>query len=123
MRNTLNSLAATLLLVSTQGFCSDGATLLEECSEIIQFAETGVLDDSSVGASFCMGMVNGMLGLNAIYSAQANQRALFCPPKTTVSNAEGARIVVNYLRANPNLLDKDAVSLMFFAFQDAYPCP
>src|SRR5690606_34636055 len=100
MGKTHKNLAASLLLVSAQGFCAPGAILLEECSEIIQFAETGVLDDSSVGGSFCMGMVNGMLGLNAIYTAQSAQKALFCPPQSPISNAEGARIVVNYLHAH-----------------------
>jgi len=113
-------------LLSTFGAAlaaADGNTLLQECSEILHFAETGYLDETSTGAPFCMGMVNGMMVMNAIYSAQSGNTPLFCPPETTITNAEGARIVVQYLEANPQQLDKDPGSLMYFAFRDAYPCP
>jgi len=114
--------AVALAALSSSLAFSDGKTLLQECSEIIQFAQTGFLDESSTGASFCMGMVNGMMAMNTIYRAQPGNSALFCPPLTPITNAEGARVVVNYLEANPQLLDKDPGSLMYFAFREAYPC-
>lgn len=101
---------------------SDGQTLLEECGELMHFAKTGNLDEHSVGASFCMGMVNGMMAMNSIYQAKQGSTALFCPPPTVITNAEGARIVTDYLHRHPEKLDLDASSLMFFAFQEAFPC-
>jgi len=120
MKKMLYSL---LFVLFSPAVFAGGNTLLEECGEIIHFAETGRLDERSAGASFCMGMVNGMMVMNTIYRSQQPTKGLFCPPEGTVTNAEGARVVVNYLNANPQQLDTDAGSLMFFAFRDAYPCP
>ncbi|MFA5677546.1 MAG: Rap1a/Tai family immunity protein [Pseudomonas sp.] len=119
MKRTVVALLSTLAAGLA---AADGNTLLQECSEILHFAETGYLDETSTGAPFCMGMVNGMMAMNAIYRAQSGNAPLFCPPQTTITNAEGARIVVEYLKANPQQLDKDPGSLMYFAFRDAYPC-
>lgn len=102
---------------------SDGYSLHKECNQILQFAETGYLDENSVGGSFCMGMVNGMLALNSIYQSRLGKKALFCPPAATITNAEGAKLVVNYLDKHPEQMTSDTGSLMFFAFMDAYPCP
>jgi len=103
---------------------ADGHTLLEECGEIVAFLETGEHKDTRVGGSYCLGMVNGMLNLNTLYQSQQLSRPLFCLPRDrTITNAEAAFTVVRYLRANPDLLDLDQASLMFFAFEQAWPCP
>src|SRR5690606_25679399 len=88
MKKTHNTL---LFFLASSSALADGNTLLEECGEIIRFAETGYLDESSVGASFCMGMVNGMMAMNTIYRSQRDSKPLFCPPDSTITNAEGAR--------------------------------
>lgn len=121
MKHTFRFLLLALAALS-QPALADGNKLLEECSQILKFAETGYLDEGNVGGSFCMGMVNGMMALNTIYRSQLGNKALFCPPNISVSNADGAKIVVNYLKAHPEQLGEDAGSLMFFAFNDAYPC-
>ena len=103
---------------------ADGHALLAECGDVVTFVETGVSNDFSVGGSYCLGMVNGMLNLNTIYQAQPGRRPLFCVPSTpTITNAEAARVVVNYLNAHPEQLHQDQASLMFFAFEQAWPCP
>lgn len=102
---------------------AQGRQLLEECSQVLGFANSGVFDDAGPGASYCLGMVKGMLTMNTIYQKSNSGTALFCLPATTVTNAEGARIVVDYLNSHPDQLDLDSGSLMFFAFRDAFPCP
>jgi hypothetical protein len=100
-----------------------GKTLLEECEEVLTFAETGPDQYSfHIGASYCMGMVNGMMALNAIYRSKADSAPLFCPPATPITNVQGARLVVDYLREHSAQLTLDASSLMYFAFARAYPC-
>lgn len=121
MKTTSGFLLLALAAASLSA-TADGNRLLEECGEIVRFAETGYLDESSTGASFCMGMVNGMLALNTIYQSKLGSKALFCLPDTPVTNAEGARTVVNYLKSHPEQLGEDAGSLMYFAFNAAYPC-
>jgi hypothetical protein len=115
--------ALTLLLMTPVAAHADGARLLEECGELMTFAETGVLKEESAGASYCLGMVSGMIGLNAIYQARKDIPApLFCTPRQPVTNAEGARIIVRYLEAHPEQLAQDDISLAYFAFAEAFPC-
>jgi len=105
-------------------FRADGHTLLAECGEVISFLEAGIDSATGMGASYCLGMVSGMLSLNTIYQAQQQRQLLFCPPRSRViTNAEAARTVVEYLKAHPERLNLDHPSLMFFAFEDAWPCP
>ncbi|MEA3300983.1 MAG: Rap1a/Tai family immunity protein [Pseudomonadota bacterium] len=103
---------------------ANGHTLLAECGDVVSFVETGVSNDFSVGGSYCLGMVNGMLNLNTIYQAEPGRQPLFCVPREPViTNAEAARVVVDYLKAHPDQLNLDQASLMFFAFEKAWPCP
>lgn len=104
---------------------ANGHILLAECNQIIDFLDAGSNSDAGIGGSYCLGMLN----LNYIYQAQYQQAQhqpapLFClPHEITVTNAEAARFVVGYLNRHPEQLDLDQASLMFFAFQEAYPCP
>lgn len=102
---------------------NDGTTLLAECGEFVEFSRSGHLPTESAGASYCLGLVNGVMGTNAIYRARTSENALFCPPDEPVTNAQAAREVVDYLKAHPKERDLDAVSLVVFAFRAAYPCP
>ncbi len=115
---------ASALADTSPAVRADGHALLAECGEIVAFLENGARGDVGVGGSYCLGMVNGMLNLNTIHQSQPQARPLFCLPRDrTVTNAEAARIVVNYLQAHPGKLEEDQSSLMFFAFQQAWPCP
>lgn len=100
----------------------NGHHLLKECGDIVHYLDTGEWRDTTVGGSYCLGMVNGMMNLNFIYQSQLGQQALFCLPESTIVNAEAARVVVSYLKRHPEQLDSDQGSLMFFAFRERYPC-
>lgn len=100
-----------------------GDTLRAECSEFMDFSRSGQLEAESAGASYCLGLVNGVMGTNAIYRARAPESALFCPPDEAITNAQAAGKVVDYLEAHPEERDLDAISLVVFAFRAAYPCP
>ncbi|KJS04737.1 MAG: hypothetical protein VR73_13835 [Gammaproteobacteria bacterium BRH_c0] len=102
---------------------ADGNTLLAECSEITSQFESGNSQDGSIGDSYCLGMVNGMMNLNYIYQSKLGNRALFClPSDRVITNAEAAQTVVSYLEKHPDQLHEDQASLMFFAFEKAWPC-
>lgn len=128
------SLALLWILTSPQALSNQyggasrytGTALLAECNEVLTFAqgaaESQLQSNNQIGASYCMGMVNGMMALNAIYQARGEGSALFCPPGTPVTNIQGARLVVDYLETHPDQLEWDAGSLMYFAFVRAYPC-
>jgi hypothetical protein len=120
--NKLLSCLICLLLLSPAMSHADGGVLLRECSELFDSSDEGLLDTSRVGASYCMGMVNGMMALNAVYRSQPGSNALFCPERT-VTTGEGAKVVINYLNRHPEELTLDAPSLMLFALREAYPCP
>lgn len=104
-----------------------GSALLDECQQVLNFVRTPAIDSHQrdgnlTGASYCMGMINGMMALNAIYQAKPGASVLFCPPTSPVTNIHGARLVVDYLEQHPEQQEWDAGSLMYFAFAEAYPC-
>ncbi len=115
---------ASLLIggLSAAATASDGETLLAECSEFVDFTRTGRLPADSAGASYCLGLVNGVMGTNTIYRARDRQPALFCPPDERITNARAAKLVVDYLRSHPRARHQDPVSVVVFAFRAAFPC-
>ena len=122
MKRPLIALLLLPALLMAARAIADGRELGRECSQVIEFAGSGDFEQAAPGASYCLGMVKGMLTMNTIYQNAPGSTALFCPPERMITNADGARIVVDYLNAHPEQLHLDAGSLMFFAFQDAFPC-
>jgi hypothetical protein len=47
----------------------------------------------------------------------------FCPPKEGFTTGQAVRIVVKYLKANPEVLHKGAGGLVSVAIGEAFACP
>ena len=67
-------------------------------------------------------MMQGLTNLNKIYEVLLRDGALFCTPEQGVTNGEAARIVLKYLKDNPQKLDQNEVELAIQAFREAFPC-
>ena len=45
-----------------------------------------------------------------------------CFPKEGIANEQAVRIVVKYLKDNPNRLHENEIALIMIALMHAYPC-
>ncbi len=114
-------------------FAIDGKTLLESCAAAVQKMD-GKTRVSGVRVGYCYGYVQGLIDMNIFYNGYVQNlmdintlyngsgiTSLFCLPQT-ISNGEGARIVFDYLRSNPERLRDYGGVLAIEAFMEAFPC-
>jgi hypothetical protein len=114
-------------------YAIDGKTLLESCAVAIQKMD-GKSKVSGVRVGYCHGYVQGLIDMNTFYNGYVQNLMeintlyngsgiipLFCLPQT-ISNGEGARIVFDYLRSNPERLREYGGVLAIEAFMEAFPC-
>lgn len=105
----------------------DGNELLGACGPVLNsmdgISQNHGAEDSML-AGFCMGYLYGITGVNVLYqvSLPSKDSLFFCSPKEGISTAQAVRVVVNYLRAHPEELHKQAMVLTLDALGKAFPC-
>lgn len=121
-------LATVILLFLTPlaEAANDGNDLLTNCSAALD-ANDDIEKQSEdfttlMRGSFCLGLMQGIKHLNRVYEFKLKQDALFCLPKSDISNIQAARIVVKYLKDHPEKLHLPDSFLAIGAFINAYPC-
>lgn len=78
--------------------------------------------EETFASLWCVGYVSGVLDAVRI-APQINQgRPLICPPENGITNEQAVRVVVKYLRANPELLHETARIHVMIALGNAFPC-
>ena len=109
---------------SAHGSDSGGTELLQNCTAAVRFLDSQKLDnfEQAHDASFCLGLIQGVVNTNQLYQVVAKDDSLFCVPPTGINNEQGARIVVKYLRDNPSQLHRRDSFLVVAAMRDAFPC-
>jgi len=101
---------------------ADGNELLQNCNKFIQFVDNPPENPDFGQIGFCLGMVQGVMYLNYVYENRLGSDALFCGPEGGINNGQASRIVVKYLKDNPQELHRHEGSLVIKAFMVAYPC-
>tara|TARA_R100000687_G_scaffold25326_2_gene21474 strand:+ start:21840 stop:22214 length:375 start_codon:yes stop_codon:yes gene_type:complete len=102
---------------------ADGNDLLNDCSVLEVPSEDATLNfEYGLSLGTCTGMMQGLTNLNKIYEALLGDGALFCTPEQGVTNGEAAKIVLKYLKDNPQKLGQHEVELAVQAFREAFPC-
>lgn len=101
---------------------ADGNELLQKCNKAVQIRDNPPQNPDFVSIAFCFGMMQGITNLNSVYQAILSEEALFCGPEDGINNIQATRIVVKYLKDNPQALHLPEVVLATAAFIDAYPC-
>lgn len=127
MRNVLAALLVLALLVpnalgekqKAAQSNGDGAAVLRTCSFALYVAENHPRrikhKRDAFDYGYCMGLVQGTY-------ANASAGNLFCPP-------DGVRLrrifelVVSFVKAHPDLEQKDGADIVRWALSDEYPCP
>jgi hypothetical protein len=118
--------ALTTLTVFSPAF-GDGNSLLRCCLE----AER-VLDDPRIipgqETGFCLGMVVGVRDTLIDYDTAYEKSGCvivgpkMCWPKETITNGQSVRVVVKYLKDNPNQLHQPDRILVRMALKKAFEC-
>ena len=68
-------------------------------------------------AHFCSGVVHGLVAVGPLLPANLQ----FCPPQASTPS-QLARVVVEYIEAEPQRMHEDFRQLTLEAFHDAWPC-
>jgi hypothetical protein len=102
-----------------------GAVLLSRCEaalSLVQGSDAGTVDTQMlVGASACIGFVDGFIFGHGWAAWRENRDMYYCPPEG-FSAAEALAPLVEYLRAHGDRLDAPAHVLVFAALSHAFPC-
>lgn len=104
---------------------ADGNRLLEYCTSSVQFMDNGSFSSGtqSAQAEWCVGYVTGVmdvLDLSRKHADKADQK--YYPCLAGIASGQAIRVIVKYLRENPERLQERAVTLSLAALQRAFPC-
>ncbi len=127
MKKQLSGLILPLLLflysLSSPTYAKqDGNDLLTGCSGALRILEgQSVTPEQAALSARCLGFIEGFLGANAISPIQSNGQQILCLPEE-VSGVQVARILVKWLKENPEVLHQDAVMLFAMSLAEAFPC-
>ena len=100
----------------------DGNELLRQCGPVVKQLNGEKLNpDEQLESLLCAGYLSGFTDSHAI-ETPSQPRPLYCFPKEGIEVGQQARIVVKYLRENPEILHESARSSIAISFTHAFPC-
>lgn len=114
----------TFLFVSPEIHATerDGNKLLTDCSIAINVMEDVSKEPTQItSTAYCLGHVRGADDMHNLYRAVSKSKPLYCMP-SGVTMGQMVRIIVKYLKENPEQLHEDGTMLIAAALRDAYPC-
>ena len=111
-----------ILIIFSTTSMADGNYLLKGCQEaVIFFDDEDALGDPGSGAGHCVGAVSAITDAMSLYNGTAPTYMRVCRPDE-IPNIQGVRIVLKYLKNNPEKLHKFEAYLIMDAFFKAFPC-
>lgn len=111
------------LLESGASMAHDGSVLMEDCeSAVRKLDNVSMPSDSDLSSGVCFGTVQGVGAMMVYLNSELSGDYKACFPKGGISNAQGARVVLKYLRDNPETLHNDGPFLVMLALHKAFPC-
>jgi hypothetical protein len=114
-------LAAIHVQLAASAALADGNKLLSQCQDAEYYLDTKeVRSELSIGR--CMGLLQGVRNTMVILDTALELPLRTCWPKDGINNGQAVRIVVRYLKDNPEQLHQDEVFLTLLAYKAAYPC-
>lgn len=134
----LTMFAATLVVAAVSG-CShlphtgvnnrpmgsgpDGRQLVDQCVYAVRFNEdeATVREVDYMDATYCMGVMDGILGANQLVREQGSGRTDFCLP-APLKPWLAAKVIVDYAKEHSDRLSLKEVPYATLALADAFPC-
>jgi len=100
----------------------DGNELLRNCSVAVRQSDGADLNpEEMVRSVWCSGYVGGFLDGLAVMSWKGGATKV-CLPTDGITNGQAARIVVKYLRANPETLHQSGRISLLVSIAEAFKC-
>lgn len=105
----------------------DGSSLLTKCSLAVRIFDSEKLPSAdAVDGTFCVGYISGIHDADYMVQMLEEHEKITlmkhaCPP-SKASTAQAVRIVVKYLRDNPERLHLPASVLVTDAVRSSFPC-
>ena len=101
----------------------DGSHYLRVCSAAVKMSDGKELtQEESLGALYCVSYISGFLDSMSLTAKFTKGKRTVCTPERGVSNDQAARLLVKYLRANPETLHESGRMSLYLALQKAFPC-
>ena len=106
---------------------NDGHALLRQCRAylgLLEQIQAGRNEQAEVSyfhdASYCHGLIMGILIMNTAYRVESPRTLpLCCPPELP---EQVGRVIVRYLETNPDKLHYPGTFLAVHALRNAFPC-
>ena len=101
----------------------EGERLLRACGAVVKEQDgLKVPDHEAIESLWCIGYVGGFLDSMSITQSSGGGRQRVCLPQQGVSNEQAIRILVKYLRENPQTLHATGRMSLYIALAKAFPC-
>lgn len=101
----------------------EGSEILRGCGATVKQADgVRVTDREAIESIWCTGYISGITDGLRIAPELLGQRPFFCMPQKGVSNDQIIRVIVKYLRENPEQLHQSGRSSALVALTKAFPC-
>lgn len=108
----------------------DGNSLLRECQAAVKSFDGEKLDiRDSLNAAYCVAYVSGILDLDAMWLAYDKKDApkniplhVCTPEGEGLESGQSVRIIVKWLKANPEKLHWRGETVVVMALRQAFPC-
>ncbi|VVN89191.1 Rap1a/Tai family immunity protein [Pseudomonas fluorescens] len=100
---------------------SDGNKLLQECQDGINAMDGGTAKNA-VGVGHCVGVLQATMDTLDLSHELTKLPKYVCMPEGGIPMIQSMRIVVKYLKANPESLNVNESILVTTALMSAFPC-
>ena len=117
-------ICASLLASNAHAEEQDGSFFLQSCGAAVKQADGGQLtQDEGAVALVCVAYISGFLDAMTLTAKFTKGKRNVCTPERGVSNSQAARLLVKYLRENPQTLHESGRMSLYIALGKAFPCP
>lgn len=110
-----------LFLAWTPAVATDGTQLLQDCQDAEQFDERKPVRNP-FGIGRCFGFLEGVSGTMESVNSLLPSSLRTCFPEPRLATIQAVRIVLKFLRENPEQHHEAAAYLIALAYRRAFPC-
>ncbi|WP_368671159.1 Rap1a/Tai family immunity protein [Cupriavidus sp. IK-TO18] len=126
-KNGIRSCFIALLLMLTSGgaVCAavTGGDLLRACGATVKQQDgIGISATESAEAIWCIGYISGLLDAIGLAPPKVQGKQALCLPPNGINNEQAIRLIVKWLRENPEGLHQSGRMEAVIALSKAFPC-
>ena len=101
----------------------DGSFYLQACGAAVKQSDGAQLSqEEGAGALYCASYVSGFLDGMSLAAGSTKPQKVVCLPERGITNDQAARLVVKYLRENPQTLHQSGRMSLYIALAKSFPC-